>query len=84
MSALPNVRVVERENSCFDLGAYNEVFERDPTLVTAYKRFMFVNDSLRGPFLPTWAEGICWSDAYWDRLDAKTRLVGKDMLERRG
>ncbi|KAI5360311.1 hypothetical protein Slin15195_G121730 [Septoria linicola] len=76
VSALPNVRIVERENRCFDLGGYNEVFQTDATLITRYKRFMFINDSLRGPFFPAWADKICWSDAYWDKLDERTRLVG--------
>ncbi|CAK1362869.1 hypothetical protein CB0940_04976 [Cercospora beticola] len=73
---LPNVRIVERENRCFDLGAYHEVLTANTTLQVAYKRYMFINDSVRGPFLPSWAERTCWSDAYWDKLDERTRLAG--------
>ncbi|KAM3420885.1 hypothetical protein BST61_g4120 [Cercospora zeina] len=42
----------------------------------AYKRFMLVNDSVRGPFFPSWAEKTCWSDAYWGKLDETTKLAG--------
>ncbi|EMF08375.1 uncharacterized protein SEPMUDRAFT_54429, partial [Sphaerulina musiva SO2202] len=76
LHALPNVRIVERENRCFDLGGYKETLEANMTLVNAYKRFMFINASLRGPFLPPWAAKTCWSDAYWDKLDARTKIVG--------
>ena len=77
IESLPNVRVVQRENNCFDLGGYYEIFEADHTLVTKYKRFMFINASLRGPFFPPWADKVCWSDAYWDKLDEKTKVVGQ-------
>lgn len=76
LTALPNVRVIERENRCFDLGGYKEVFEGNATLLT-YQRFILINASLRGPFIPPYADKICWSDAYWDKLDEKTKLVGK-------
>lgn len=74
---LPNVRMIQRENRCFDLGAYHEVLTNDTALQAAYKRYMFVNDSIRGPFFPSWAEKTCWSDAYWDKLDQRTKLAGK-------
>lgn len=73
---LPNVRIVERPNRCFDLGGFHEILTRNRTLTTAYKRFIFMNASLRGPFFPAWARDVCWSDAYWDQLDARTKLVG--------
>jgi hypothetical protein len=68
---------VQRENRCFDLGGYFEVFEADQTLATSYKRFMFINTSLRGPFFPPWVDNVCWSDKYWDKLDERTKIVGK-------
>lgn len=77
LEELPNVRIIERENRCLDLGAYHEVLTENPTLQTAYKRYIFVNDSIRGPFLPSWAEERCWSDAYWDKLDETTKLAGE-------
>lgn len=72
----PNIRIIERENRCFDLGGFHEILAADPALRSRYKRFIFLNASLRGPFLPPWATGVCWSDAYWARLDARVKLVG--------
>ncbi|EME43424.1 hypothetical protein DOTSEDRAFT_25368 [Dothistroma septosporum NZE10] len=76
IGTLPNVRIVERENHCFDLGGFYEIFQADRTLTTKYKRYMFINASLRGPFFPPWANKVCWSDAYWDQLDEMTKIVG--------
>ncbi|KXJ86194.1 hypothetical protein Micbo1qcDRAFT_198505 [Microdochium bolleyi] len=69
-----NIRVVQRDNSCFDLGAFGEVLKEDD-LWKRYKHFITLNGSLRGPFTPFWSNQ-CWSDVYLDELDDKTKLVG--------
>ncbi|OLN87825.1 hypothetical protein CCHL11_00537 [Colletotrichum chlorophyti] len=69
-----NIKVVRRPNTCFDLGAYGEIL-RTNDLYKNYKRFIMMNASIRGPFLPHWAES-CWSDLYLDRLTDKVKLVG--------
>ncbi|KAM0526559.1 hypothetical protein ACHAPW_002303 [Verticillium nonalfalfae] len=69
-----NIEIVERSNTCFDLGAYGEVLRKDD-LWTKYKRFILLNASIRGPFLPTWSSS-CWSDLFLDRLTAKKKLIG--------
>ena len=52
---LPNVRVVQRDNSCYDLGSHGEVLEaNDRALVKKYDKFILMNASVRGPFLPHW------------------------------
>ncbi|KAM0332070.1 hypothetical protein ACHAQA_002339 [Verticillium albo-atrum] len=71
---LPNVRVVKRENTCFDLGAYGEVLRKD-SLWRRYKRFIMLNASIRGPFLPTWSSA-CWSDLFLNRLTETNKLIG--------
>lgn len=79
LERLPNVRIVKRENRCFDLGGFHEILSAEPELTTRYKRFMFMNASLRGPFFPPWADDTCWSDAYWAKLQdtpTGTKLVG--------
>lgn len=40
-----------------------------------YKRFILMNASIRGPFVPRWSRE-CWSDAYLSRLTDKIKLVG--------
>ncbi|KAK2000039.1 hypothetical protein LX36DRAFT_631320 [Colletotrichum falcatum] len=69
-----NIRVINRPNTCFDLGAYGEVLRKDD-LYKKYKRFITLNASIRGPFLPHWAQS-CWSDLYLGRLTDKVKLVG--------
>ncbi|KAF5585076.1 hypothetical protein FPANT_7657 [Fusarium pseudoanthophilum] len=73
----PNIRIVHRNNTCFDLGAYGEVLRTD-SLWTHYRRFITMNASIRGPFLPYWAQSksACWSDLYLDRINEKVKLVG--------
>lgn len=40
-----------------------------------YKRFITMNASIRGPFLPMYSTA-CWTDIFLDRLDSNTKLVG--------
>ncbi|KAH0365102.1 hypothetical protein KCU65_g6330, partial [Aureobasidium melanogenum] len=73
---LPNVKVVDRPNTCYDLGAYAEVLRADDSLLaTKYLRFIMINASLRGPFFPSWANN-CWSDTYLNKLSDHVKLVG--------
>ena len=71
----PNIQVIRRPNSCFDLGAFGEVL-RDGGRWQRYKRFITLNASIRGPFLPHWSRGSCWSDLYLARVTERTKLVG--------
>lgn len=58
----PNIKVIQRNNTCFDLGAHAEILNNNGgELVKKYKKFILLNASIRGPFLPTWS-GECWSD----------------------
>lgn len=61
-----NIRVVQRSNTCFDLGAFGEVLRADD-LWRRYKRFITLNASIRGPFLPIWSSD-CWSDMFLNRV----------------
>jgi len=38
-----------------------------------YQRFMLMNASVRGPFMPHWS-GTCWSDAFWDLITDKKKV----------
>ncbi|EFX04719.1 hypothetical protein CMQ_1647 [Grosmannia clavigera kw1407] len=71
---LPNVRVVQRKNTCFDLGAFGEVLRTDD-LWKRYKRFITMNASIRGPFVPLYSSA-CWTDIFLNRVTERTKLVG--------
>ncbi|KAK6514603.1 hypothetical protein TWF281_004802 [Arthrobotrys megalospora] len=74
--AEPNIKVIQRNNTCFDLGAHAEVLTKnDNELMKKYKRFILMNASIRGPFLPTWSRE-CWTDAWLDKVTDTTKLVG--------
>jgi hypothetical protein len=70
-----HIRIIHRPNTCFDLGAFGEVL-RKHDLWRGYKRFITLNASLRGPFIPAWSDK-CWSDAYLERVtdDVKVSIV---------
>ena len=68
----PNIRFVQRRNDCYDLGAYAEVLTTKG-LYTKYKKFIMLNASIRGPFLPYWSEG-CWTDLYLQRITDEVKV----------
>ena len=67
-----NIKFVKRKNDCYDLGAFAEVLTKDD-LYKKYNRFITMNASIRGPFLPYYATG-CWSDMYLSRLTEKNKV----------
>lgn len=75
-----NIRYVQRPNDCYDLGAYAEVLTTDD-LYRRYRKFIMLNASIRGPFLPYWAES-CWSDMYLKRVTNEVK-VRPSHLQRR-
>ena len=70
---------MKRENTCFDLGAHAEVLTREEPpgggrmLKDRYKRFILMNASIRGPFVPHWSRE-CWSEAYLGRLNDRVKV----------
>lgn len=67
-----NIRVVSRPSSCFDLGVHGEVLRKD-ALWKKYNRFITLNSSIRGPFMPYWSRS-CWSDAFLDHVTDEVKV----------
>lgn len=67
-----NIKYISRPNRCYDLGAYAEVLTTKD-LYKKYKRFILMNASIRGPYLPYWAEG-CWTEMYLNKVTADTKV----------
>lgn len=67
-----NIRLVQRPNECYDLGAYAEVLLKDD-LYKDYKRFITMNASIRGPFVPYWSEG-CWTDMFLSKVTDEVKV----------
>lgn len=86
----PNIRYIHRPNDCYDLGGFAEVLRTD-NLYKKYNRFITLNGSIRGPFMPVWTNE-CWSDRYLSKLtdeikvgtlEEKNKLL-PPLLERNG
>lgn len=69
----PNVWVVHHENRCYDVGSYGEALQDIGEGLAPYKRFILMNASIRGPFVPHWSKE-CWSDAYLDKVTDKVKV----------
>lgn len=67
-----NIRYVKRPNDCYDLGAYAEVLLAKD-LYKSYKRFITLNASIRGPFIPYWSDA-CWSDMYLNKVTDEVKV----------
>lgn len=84
-----NIKIVKRANTCFDLGAHAEILGAPgkngrKALKDGYQRFILMNASIRGPFVPHWSKE-CWSEAYLGRLNEKVKVFqGAQALLRDG
>jgi hypothetical protein len=74
--ALPdrrNVTYIKMDNWNNDFGGYIKFFQVVP--VQQYEFFIFINSSVRGPFLPSYSD-FRWVNAFIDRLRGDVHLVG--------
>ena len=73
-----NMKIWKRPNTCYDLGAYAEVLKTNSSaLVKSHEKFILINASLRGPFVPFWSQE-CWSDAYLRLIDSGIAVNSTD------
>jgi hypothetical protein len=69
----PNVTYIKTENWNNDFGGYIKFFQVAP--IDKYEFFVFINSSVRGPFLPNYTD-FRWVNAFTDRLEGDVHLVG--------
>ncbi|KAI8823704.1 uncharacterized protein EV422DRAFT_366672 [Fimicolochytrium jonesii] len=73
---LPNVFTWTKPNECYDLGSFSAGVDRMKSEYgRAYKKYILVNASVRGPFIPTYSTQ-CWTDIFLAPLSDKTKMVG--------
>ena len=74
---LPNVRVIRRENTCFDLGSYGVVLDQLEAegSLARYTAVILMNASIIGPIVPPYMEE-CWTRTITNRLSGSVGLVG--------
>lgn len=71
-------QVVKAVGPCNELGLVGWLFKRQPALVQAHDHFVFLDSSVRGPFLPAYAQRWPerWHRLLTARLDDTVKLVG--------
>ena len=71
-----NGHYVEHENECFDLGTIGWFLSKGITNKNRYKYFIFLNSSVRGPYLVSYYEENQWEKIFTNRLNDYVKLVG--------
>lgn len=72
-----NAKLVNHSNTCFDIGTVGWVLEHHVPNVRAYSYFIFLNSSVRGPFLPAYLpHTVHWTTAFTSKLSTDVKLVG--------
>jgi hypothetical protein len=79
----PNVKVLKRDNTCYDFGAYGKAIEwlGGINKVRKYDFFVFINPSAIGPILPKyWPSELHWSKAFTLRLVNETHACSTSIV----
>ena len=75
-----NIHVIQRDNTGYDFGAWAAAI--DTIKIDDYNYFVFINSSVRGPFLPSYVDSYQWPTILTQRLEANddsqipVKLVG--------
>lgn len=73
----PNSKIVLHENECYDIGTVGWLlFESNHVELKKFDFFLWMNPSVRGPFVPSWFESQSWPLLFTDALDATIKLSG--------
>ena len=74
LNDMTNVQVLLRDNIGYDFGGWSDGLLTND-LYKKYDKFIFVNSSVSGPFLPSWYKGN-WTDIYINGLQDNIKLFG--------
>ena len=70
-----NAWYIRHRNKCFDFGTFGYAMNKLDR--RKYKYFIFMNSSVRGPFLPAYVRGkVRWEDLFIAKLNKDVKLVG--------
>ena len=77
LKSYSNVEILEHKNECYDIGTIGWVYSLLGSRISKYSYFIWLNSSVRGPFLPSYLERTYhWTRAFTGKLNDKTKLVG--------
>ena len=72
-----NISVIKRDNIGYDFAGYRASL--DSVELDDYDYFIFLNDTVRGPFVPNYIpNNITWVDMFLGGIDDKVKLVESD------
>jgi hypothetical protein len=71
-----NAHYVQHENKCFDIGTIGWFLSTDMIDKNRYKYFIFLNSSVRGPFIVSYYDSPVWYTIFTRRLNDHIKLVG--------
>lgn len=75
----PNARYLRHPNECYDIGTVGWVLESQlgRAGTKPYRYFVWLNSSVRGPFLPAYLRGrLHWTEPLLSKLSNEVKLVG--------
>lgn len=70
-----HARYITHPNECFDLGTIGWLLKNHIS-IRRYAYFVFLNSSVRGPFLPGWADRIHWVGELTRLFKGRVKMVG--------
>ncbi|GLI58416.1 hypothetical protein VaNZ11_000118 [Volvox africanus] len=72
-----HARYVQHTNRCYDWGSYGWLLFTGHVDPRRYKYFFFINCSVRGPFMPAYAQDrVHWTEPFVSRLVGDVKMVG--------
>jgi hypothetical protein len=80
----PNARYIFHSNECFDWGTFGWALSTQAVELSKYKYFIFMNSSIRGPFLPAYIKVLnrCRRAGLLVQLcREQTQLIGSPTLQ---
>jgi len=76
-----NISVLKGHNKGYDFGAYKQSI--DSVNYREFDYFIFINDTCRGPFLPSYIPKSCtWIDLFLSPLDDRVKITGPSWWNR--
>jgi hypothetical protein len=71
-----NADYIQHENRCFDIGTVGWFLSSGMIDRSRYKYFIFLNSSVRGPFIVSYYDSSIWYTIFTRRLNDHIKLVG--------
>ena len=71
-----NAHYIQHANLCFDIGTVGWFLLSGLVDIVKYKYFIFLNSSVRGPYIVSYYDNTVWYTIFTNRLNDQIKLVG--------